>query len=300
MSLPLKLLCLLAGATLGCETARAGTVSPAPPNASALPSLSSAPVASAPPVAKTSATVAPPRATPCPPEMAHVGKNCVDRWEAHLVAADGGAHPHTARPERGVTYTAKSAPDVMPQAYVNRLEAAAACEQAGKRLCTLRQWFAACRARSGQVFPYGASYRAGVCNSGKPHLLTKLYGRDSRKWKYMEHFNSPELNSTPGFLAKTAEYAGCTNEHGTFDMVGNLHEWVSDTVDQELPNKVPLHHEILEKLNVNLGHAIFMGGFYGNVSEHGDGCSYLTPGHGKNYHDYSTGFRCCRDATSAN
>jgi hypothetical protein len=28
----------------------------------------------------------------------------------------------------------------------------------------------------------------------------------------------------------------------------------------------------------------------------GDGCSYKTVAHDADYHDYSTGFRCCADA----
>ncbi|QXD15378.1 hypothetical protein GQ464_000010 [Rhodocaloribacter litoris] len=29
---------------------------------------------------------------------------------------------------------------------------------------------------------------------------------------------------------------------------------------------------------------------------HGEGCLYRTTAHGRTYHDYSTGFRCCADA----
>jgi hydroxymethylpyrimidine/phosphomethylpyrimidine kinase len=40
-----------------------------------------------------------------------------------------------------------------------------------------------------------------------------------------------------------------------------------------------------------------MGGFFSTKSEHGDGCTFTTAAHDVRYHDYSTGFRCCRDAT---
>lgn len=198
-----------------------------------------------------------------------------------------------------MTYVAQAAPNAYPQAYVNRIEAQAACEAAGKRLCTLGEWFRACKTTKGSLYPYGGKYERGACNSGKPHLLSQLFGRDAKKWKFMEHFNSPALSAEPGFLAKSAEYSRCTNDRGISDMVGNLHEWVSDTVDHDLPNKVPLRDDIRDKIGINMGHAIFMGGFYGNVNEHGEGCAYLTPGHGKKYHDYTTGFRCCRDVTPA-
>jgi formylglycine-generating enzyme required for sulfatase activity len=230
--------------------------------------------------------------------MAEVGKSCVDRWEAHLVdAATGAAHPHSERPEKGVRYAAKSASAVFPQAYVNRHEAKAACEAAGKRLCTLGEWYRACRGSKRHPYGYGASYERGRCNAGKPHLLGRLFGNDPRKWSFDEQFNSPKLSLEPGFLAKTGEHARCTSDSGVFDMIGNLHEWVSDKVDHSLVDKIPLRDDIRGKIDINLGHGIFMGGFYSTVAEHGRGCEFLTPGHGPKYHDYSTGFRCCQDAS---
>jgi formylglycine-generating enzyme required for sulfatase activity len=54
-------------------------------------------------------------------------------------------------------------------------------------------------------------------------------------------------------------------------MVGNLDEWTAD------PN------------------GTFQGGFWLDTSQHGDGCAYRTIAHPYDYHDYSTGFRCCAD-----
>jgi len=53
-------------------------------------------------------------------------------------------------------------------------------------------------------------------------------------------------------------------------MVGNLHEWTAD------PN------------------GSFKGGYYMDTHKNGDGCFYTTTAHGPSYHDYSTGFRCCK------
>jgi formylglycine-generating enzyme required for sulfatase activity len=85
--------------------------------------------------------------------------------------------------------------------------------------------------------------------------------------------NDPALNQVDGTLARTGDRAGCTNGYGVFDMVGNLHEWIAD------PN------------------GTFLGGYYQDVSSfgHGEGCGYFTTAHQANYHDYSTGFRCCAD-----
>jgi hypothetical protein len=39
-----------------------------------------------------------------------------------------------------------------------------------------------------------------------------------------------------------------------------------------------------------------MGGFFVDAKLNGPGCTYRTTAHAKTYHDYSTGFRCCKDA----
>jgi sulfatase modifying factor 1 len=243
------------------------------------------------------------RQSPCPSDMQLVATACVDRYEAHLVrvGADGSTARHSPflRPADGQHYAARSAPGVKPQAYINRNEARSACEAAGKRLCTIREWYRACTGSTGTVYPYGSRFVAGRCNTGKPHLLSTLFGNDPRSWKYDEHFNSPRLNQEPGFLAATGAHRECASDAGTYDMVGNLHEWVSDSVNYDLPKKIPLRDDIRAKIGVNYGKAIFMGGFYSTTGEHGQGCKFLTPGHGWKYHDYSTGFRCCRDPQGA-
>jgi len=45
---------------------------------------------------------------------------------------------------------------------------------------------------------------------------------------------------------------------------------------------------------VQVGNGIFMGGFYSTTGELGPGCLFTTVAHDAGYHDYSTGFRCCR------
>jgi formylglycine-generating enzyme required for sulfatase activity len=177
---------------------------------------------------------------------------------------------------------------------VNRLEARAACEASEKRLCTLAEWYRACRGSKGTTYPYGANESREACNTGKPHILAKFFGSDPHNWAY-DSFNDPRLNLDPLGLAKTGAHAECKSDYGTFDMVGNVHEWVSDIVDRSLAVKLPLREDIERKLEVNTGKGIFMGGFYSTTSEHGRGCGFVTIGHEPKYHDYSTGFRCCRD-----
>lgn len=236
--------------------------------------------------------------SPCPPEMARVGAACVDRYEAHLVVrnADGSTrrHPEYERPKDGVRYEARSQAGVRPQAYVSSLEAASACENAGKRLCSLAEWTKACRGPDDETYPYGDEFRADTCNTRKKHVLAEVHGKDPMNWSY-DDFNDPELIKQ-GLLAPAGEWSACTNEYGTFDMVGNLHEWTSDRVDRTLPSKVPLTPKIRRTVTRKRGFGIFMGGFFSTYSQHGEGCEFITIAHEPKYHDYSTGFRCCKDA----
>ena len=90
--------------------------------------------------------------------------------------------------------------------------------------------------------------------------------------------NDPALGQVDGALSKTGEHAGCVNGFGAFDMVGNLHEWVAT-------DPVAIH-------------GTFAGGYYLDTSINGDGCNYRTVAHAHEYHDYSTGFRCCSAAAA--
>jgi hypothetical protein len=235
-------------------------------------------------------------AAACPDDMVLAGSACVDRYEAHLVALDGPAAgapwPHYQRPRAGVAYAARNAGGVYPQAYINRNESDAACRLAGKRLCALAEWQRACRGARATLFPYGSAYRKGACNSGKPHLLSAFFGTDGYAWKYEEHFNSPLLDQQPGYLARAGEYAACASDEGAHDLVGNVHEWVADPVGQ-----VPLDvgRPPRRRPMTRPGNGIFMGGFFSTTDEHGPGCTFVTTAHEPAYHDYSVGFRCCRD-----
>ncbi|HOU93583.1 MAG TPA: SUMF1/EgtB/PvdO family nonheme iron enzyme, partial [Polyangiaceae bacterium] len=233
----------------------------------------------------------------CPPEMSAVGGVCVDRWEAHLIeVASGRVHSPYERIVAGVRYAARAAAGRVPQGYVSRDEAAAACQAAGKRLCRAREWHAACQGSRRTRYPYGPEFVEGRCNVGKPHLLHQVFG-EGVTFTFDAHYNSPRLNQEPGFLARTGEYAGCVNDYGLFDMVGNLHEWVADRVTSQLRREIPLEygdHELGPR-----GNGVFMGGYLSSKHEHGHGCGYVTTAHRPDYHDYSTGFRCCRDAGTA-
>lgn len=254
----------------------------------AAPSISLAPASAPAPAPSASVRAAPPAR--CPPGMTAIEAFCIDRFEAHLLRPDGSVHPPYERPKSGERYRAASARGVVPQAYISRLEAEAACAAAGKRLCRAKEWYRACSGEPATSYPYGDGFVPGRCNTGKPSLLTKLFGKVPLT--YDAHYNNPRLNQEPGFLAKTGEHSQCTDaaQH-TYDMVGNLHEWIADDVSARLARDLPL-----EKGNHWLGQrgmGVFMGGYFSSKNEHGKGCLYVTATHAPDYHDYSTGFRCC-------
>lgn len=235
---------------------------------------------------------------PCPPEMARIGRFCVDREEAHLVApsADGSFAPlpFNERPPAGTRFEARSEASVFPQGYINRVEATAACKNAGKRLCTMHEWRRACEGRGASTFPYGGRSVKGRCNIEKFHLLAIRYGADVHKWTY-KHFNDPSLLAEPGYLARTGEYVECVSEEGVHDLVGNLHEWVSDTVDADLMGHLAAEGVPRGSQPWTEGNGVFMGGFFSTSEQHGPGCTFTTVAHEPSYHDYSVGFRCCAD-----
>jgi len=219
---------------------------------------------------------------PCPPEMVHIEAFCVDRYEAYVVNVepDGGESPHSGYDVIGdASVRAKSAAGVVPQGYISQVEATAACEAAGKRLCAAEEFALACRGPdAGSYYPYGGeTHLPGDCNEGKGSEMPLLFGSNAADWTYAD-FNDPRLNQIDGGLARTGSYPKCVSPYGVYDCVGNLHEWGSDPADQN-------------------GHGRFRGGFYGDAEENGHGCLYVTSAHALTYHDYSTGFRCCRDAT---
>lgn len=75
-------------------------------------------------------------------------------------------------------------------------EAIALCSRRGARLCSEREWERACRGPDGLRYPYGDTFRDGVCRTG----------------------------------ARTVGPAGhlnhCRSGYGVYDLSGNAAEWV--------------------------------------------------------------------------
>jgi len=209
----------------------------------------------------------------CPPGMARVDGFCVDRYEASLalVKPDGGLEPWSPyfRP-RGQRVRALSIQNAVPQAYITGDQAADACKEAGKRLCSDREWLRACKGPSGTKYPYGSARVPGACNdSRRIHPAFELFGTTD-DWIWSE-LGNPCLNQLPDSVDRTSSNAECVSPEGIFDMMGNLHEWTADPA------------------------GTFRGGYYVDTRINGQGCDYVTTWHPTNHWDYSTGFRCCSD-----
>jgi formylglycine-generating enzyme len=246
---------------------------------------------------------------PCSPDMVLVAQRfCIDRYEATMVdkvtrrpfspfyppsrkevrraiagqkwgpAALGKEEiepPVPLLPEwaRGseVEAQAVSIAHVIPQAYLSKPTARAACETAGKRLCTLAEWKLACRGEQNTRYPYGDKYKIGVCNvHGSSHPASILYGNAS-----LGHWD-PRLNQVTvagkTLLRATGATPRCRSawgDDGVYDMVGNLDEWVED-----------------EK-------STFVGGFYARDTFRG--CDARVSKHPPVFFDFTTGVRCCAE-----
>ena len=220
----------------------------------------------------------------CPPDMASIDdRYCIDRYEASLVEIlpNGDERPwspyeaidHHVVGGRLPVVRAVSAEGAVPQAYISEVQAQNACLRSGKRLCKAPEWKRACMGPAKTRYPYGNDNEPGRCNDHGRSPMAVIFGlgggTNPRLWT--PHMNDPKLDRLAGTVAKSGSHAGCTNDYGVYDMVGNVHEWVDD------PD------------------GTFLGGFYLDTHQLGDGCNYRTPGHDVYYHDYSTGFRCCAD-----
>ncbi|MBX3234022.1 MAG: SUMF1/EgtB/PvdO family nonheme iron enzyme [Labilithrix sp.] len=219
---------------------------------------------------------------PCPAGMVHIDLDgaprgyCIDKYEASVVEIRGKEEVAHApyEPVTNLKVKAVSRAGAVPQGYISKNEAEAACVAAKKRLCTAVEWQTACRGRKPTKFPYGDERKDGYCNDSGRAPLAALHPELPGDEVYSSHaaLNDPRINRAPNTVAPAGKFDKCKNAYGVFDMVGNLHEWTAE---------------------VNGSRGVFRGGYYQDTHLNGDGCGYKTDAHGLSYHDYSTGFRCC-------
>jgi formylglycine-generating enzyme len=204
----------------------------------------------------------------CPAGMIGVDTFCIDRFEASLMEGTRSWSPYFNPGSR--TVRAVSIEGAVPQGYIDETQSAAACSNAGKRLCSSAEWLRACQGAAGDTYPYGSTRMPGVCNDDRAVHPAVEYFMSSESWIWSE-LGNPCINQLERGLARTGAYAGCVSAEGVSDLMGNLHEWIDDSA------------------------GTFRGGFYVDTVVNGEGCLYRTIAHGTSHWDYSTGFRCCAD-----
>jgi formylglycine-generating enzyme len=212
---------------------------------------------------------------PCLRGMAWIDETfCMDRYEAALEEQIGADWVASSPYETvaGRTVRAVSQLGLVPQGYISGDQAAAACAASGKRLCTDSEWNLACVGPVNTTWPYGDTHVDGACNDDYvgTHPVIDYFGTSDGIWD-SDSMNDPGINQQVGTLAAGGVYGDCRSHWGVHDLHGNLHEWVDESS------------------------GVFRGGFYGDGSYNGNGCTYVTTAHSRSYHDYSTGFRCCQD-----
>lgn len=223
----------------------------------------------------------------CPKGMVRVPASpafCIDKYEAALIGVNANSSLFAWSPysNPGTQKTkAVSVAGVVPQGYISRNQAEAACTNAGKRLCDSTEWMRACQSSQGYTYPYGHNAggdqrQPGVCNDARGnHPAVEYFGaNDPDTFSKLGH---PCINQLPNSLGNTGSRVGCIAVDGPVDMMGNLHEWVDDLVASG-PRE---------------GNGIFRGGYYVDTKINGNGCEYRTTAHAPSHWDYSTGFRCC-------
>ena len=145
-------------------------------------------------------------------------------------------------------------------------EAKAACEKAGKRLCTEEEWISACTGLpavdnnnnqwfndddvEGNMYSYGPFYVRGACND--------------------------EQETLTGKPVKTGSRATCRTQSGIYDLTGNIGEWIEGEQSK----------------------ASLTGGNFG--SGEGAACNRRGTMFGPGIRNNTTGFRCCADSQVAN
>jgi hypothetical protein len=211
---------------------------------------------------------------------------CHDTGKSAVIAVFGAkavaaSTPYVAAPSASSAASARRAPHVAPAT------AGTSAGSAGRRAHVTKGRAAqtsrprATAAKAAAKPSRAAPSSTAVAGGRAPRNTRLTTGKKSARPASVDpgvwaRLNDPGLGQVEGALSRTGEHDECVNGYGVFDMVGNLHEWVATD-----PAAV---------------HGTFAGGYYLDTTINGDGCNYRTVAHAHDYHDYSTGFRCCSGA----
>ena len=137
-------------------------------------------------------------------------------------------------------------------------------------MCTAGEWLTACQGTvprdddgdgefaddliEGTAYPYGD------------------FHEDERCWDGHGPSDPPTEDGTPWRPVLTGQLPGCVSAAGTYDLTGNVEEWVGDTAE----------------------HAVLLGGAFDTSEDHAR-CYRYNDTFGAGYKNPRTGFRCCED-----
>jgi sulfatase modifying factor 1 len=168
---------------------------------------------------------------------------------------------------------------VRPVVMVSWLEARAACEVEGKRLCTAGEWTLACEGEQRLPYPYGYVRDDTACNIDRKGTVPDV-----------EAFGNPK--AIPDEVARldrrvaSGQMPRCTSPYGVQDMTGNVDEWVVNEKHFAAPSKTGEQRPFVSALK---------GGYWGPVRNR---CRATTTFHNEWFRYYGVGFRCCASAAS--
>jgi hypothetical protein len=163
---------------------------------------------------------------------------------------------------------------VKPAVMVSWLEAKAACEGEGKRLCTGSEWTLACEGAERVPYPYGYTRDSTACNIDRPHPDVDEQAL----------LNPREVSSEVARLDQrvpSGEMARCKSPYGVQDMTGNVDEWVVNEKHFGPPPSDGSERPFISGLK---------GGYWGPVRNR---CRATTTFHNEWFRFYQIGFRCC-------
>ena len=166
---------------------------------------------------------------------------------------------------------------VRPAVMVNWMEAKAACEGEGKRLCTGSEWTLACEGAERVPYPYGYTRDSTACNIDRPHP-------DVDEQALLNPRDVSTEVARLGSRVASGEMARCKSPYGVQDMTGNVDEWV---VNEKHFGPAPSDGS--ERPFVSG----LKGGYWGPVRNR---CRATTTFHNEWFRFYQIGFRCCANS----
>lgn len=161
---------------------------------------------------------------------------------------------------------AVSAKHQIPAIRASWYDAKAACEAAGKRMCTEEEWVSACQ-NTRAVDENNNGQFADDMIEGTAYPYAD-YHDNARCWDGKSDGAAPD--GTAWRPVYTGEMPGCVTPTGVYDLTGNVEEWVGETPDK----------------------AVLLGGAFDTSEDHAR-CYRRNDTFGAGYGNARTGFRCC-------